>query len=133
MVTFLWAAKGRPEPKSADNPFTDVAGDAWYLKPVLWAVENGITTGVSETEFAPDRSCTRGQIVTFLYAAEEKPEVSGENPFEDVVESDWFLNPVLWAVGEGITSGISEGKFGPNDVCTRAQVVTFLYKAFGSN
>lgn len=133
VVTFLWAAKGRPEPKSADNPFTDVAGDAWYLKPVLWAVENGITTGVSETEFAPDRSCTRGQIVTFLYAAEEKPEVSGENPFEDVVESDWFLNPVLWAVGEGITSGIAEGKFGPNDVCTRAQVVTFLYKAFGSN
>ena len=133
VVTFLWAASGRPEPKSSENPFTDVASDAWYAKPVLWAVENGITTGVSDTEFGPDRTCTRAQIVTFLYAAKAKPAVSGENPFEDVSDSDWFLNPVLWAAEEGITGGIAEGKFGPNDVCTRAQVVTFLYKVYGNN
>ena len=121
VVTFLWAANGKPEPKNADNPFTDVAEDAWYLKPVLWAVENGITTGISDTEFGPDRTCTRGQIVTFLYAAAEKPAVDAENPFEDVAASDWYLKPVLWAAAEGVTGGIGEGKFGPNDVCTRAQ------------
>ena len=133
VVTFLWAANGKPAPKSASNPFTDVANDAWYAKAVLWAVENGITTGVSDTEFGPDRICTRGQIVTFLYAAADKPAVSGENPFEDVSESDWFVNAVLWAAEEGITGGVAEGKFGPNDVCTRAPVVTFLYKVFGNN
>ena len=132
VVTFLWAANGKPEPKNADNPFTDVAEDAWYLKPVLWAVENGITTGVSDTEFGPDRTCTRGQIVTFLYAAAEKPAVDAENPFLDVAASDWYLKPVLWAAAEGVTGGIGEGKFGPNDVCTRAQVVTFLYKVFSA-
>ncbi len=130
VVTFLWAASGRPEPVSTDNPFTDVAEDAWYLKPVLWAVENGITQGVSETEFAPDRTCTRAQIVTFLYAAAGKPEVGTDNPFTDVSESDWFLAPVLWAAEKDVTGGIAEGLFGPNDVCTRAQVVTFLYKVF---
>ena len=129
----LWAANGKPEPKSASNPFTDVAGNAWYAKAVLWAVENGITTGISDTQFAPDRTCTRAQIVTFLYAAAKKPAVSGDNPFKDVAESDWFLTPVLWAAEEDVTGGIGEGKFGPNDVCTRAQVVTFLYKVFGSN
>ena len=133
VVTMLWAANGKPEPKSASNPFTDVAGNAWYAKAVLWAVENGITTGISDTMFAPDRTCTRAQIVTFLYAAAKKPAVSGDNPFKDVAESDWFLTPVLWAAEEDVTGGIGEGKFGPNDVCTRAQVVTFLYKVFGSN
>ncbi|MBR4078376.1 MAG: S-layer homology domain-containing protein, partial [Oscillospiraceae bacterium] len=133
VVTMLWAANGKPEPKSANNPFTDVAGNAWYAKAVLWAVENGITTGVSDTMFGPDRTCTRAQIVTFLYAAAKKPPISGENPFKDVGESDWFLIPVLWAAEEGVTGGIGEGKFGPNDVCTRAQVVTFLHKVFGSD
>ena len=132
VVTFLWAANGKPAPKNTNNPFEDVADDAWYLKPVLWAVETGITTGISDTQFGPDGTCTRAQIVTFLYAAANKPAVSGENPFEDVGESDWYLNPVLWAAEEGVTGGIGEGKFGPNDVCTRAQVVTFLYKVFAS-
>ena len=96
-------------------------------------MENGITTGISETQFAPDRTCTRAQIVTFLYAAAKKPAGCGDNPFKDVAESDWLLTPVLWAAEEDVTGGIGEGKFGPNDVCTRAQVVTFLYKVFGSN
>ena len=131
VVTFLWAANGKPEPKSMDNPFSDVTDDAWYLKPVLWAVERGITGGVAEGKFGPERTCTRAQIVTFLYAAVYKPEIKIESVFGDVSESDWFAKPVLWAAKYGITGGIGDGKFGPNNTCTRAQVVTFLYKVYG--
>ena len=94
----------------------------------MWAVENGITGGISATEFGPNNTCTRAQVVTFLYAAAGKPQLSdSDNPFTDVQSSDWFYNPVMWAVKKGVTGGISPNSFGPNNTCTRAQVVTFLY------
>ncbi len=131
VVTFLWAAEGKPEPNSTDNPFTDVPNDAWYVKPVLWAVERGITGGTSPTTFSPDAECTRAQIVTFLYAAAGKPAVSAtESVFIDVTSSDWFLTPVLWAKENDITGGTGPDTFGPLNVCTRGQVVTFLFKAY---
>ena len=130
VVTFLWAANGKPEPKSMNNPFTDVANDAWYLKPVLWAVEQGITGGVAEGKFGPDQTCTRAQIATFLYAAKGKPAVNGTSTFKDVANGDWFAKPVIWAAENEVTGGIGDGKFGPNNTCTRAQVVTFLYKVY---
>ena len=133
VVTFLWAANGKPEPKTADNPFADVANDAWYAKAVLWAVENNITTGVAADRFGPDVSCTRGQIVTFLYAAAGKPEVNGGAAvFEDVSADAWYGLPVQWAADSEITGGIGEGKFGPEQICTRSQVVTFLFKLYGA-
>jgi len=130
VVTFLWAANGKPEPTS-ENPFTDVSNDAWYLKPVLWAVENGITTGVTATEFGPDQTCTRAQIATFLWAANGKPAVSASSEFVDVGDTDWYSTPIIWAKENDVTGGIGDGKFGPNDTCTRAQVVTFLKKVYG--
>jgi len=131
VVTFLWAANGKPEPTS-ENPFTDVANDAWYLKPVLWAVEQGITTGVTATEFGPDQTCTRAQIATFLWAANGKPAVSGKSEFSDVADTDWYAAPIIWAKENDVTGGIGNGKFGPNDTCTRAQVVTFLKKVYAN-
>ena len=129
VVTFLWAANGKPAPKSASNPFTDVPNDAWYLQPVLWAVENGVTGGTSPTTFGPDNYCTRAQVVTFLYAAAGKPEMSASSTFDDVADTDWFAKPVIWAKENNVTGGISPTQFGPNNVCTRAQVVTFLYSS----
>ncbi|MBR4078516.1 MAG: leucine-rich repeat protein [Oscillospiraceae bacterium] len=129
VVTFLWAANGKPEPTSKSNPFKDVKSTDWFYQPVLWAVENGITGGVSANEFGPNQTCTRAQIVTFLYAAEGKPYVSGSSTFADVKNDDWFAKPVIWAAKYDVTGGIGDGKFGPNNTCTRAQVVTFLYKA----
>jgi len=131
VVTFLWAANGKPE-LTSENPFTDVADDAWYLKPVLWAVEKGITTGVTATEFGPDQTCTRAQIATFLYAAAGKPAVEGGSEFSDVADVDWFAKPIVWAKENDVTGGIGDGKFGPNDTCTRAQVVTFLKKVYSN-
>ena len=131
VVTFLWAANGKPEPKSMDNPFKDVADHAWYLKPVLWAVEQGITGGVADGKFGPDQTCTRAQIATFLYAAKGKPEVNGFNIFKDVADDAWYAKPIIWAANNSVTGGIGDGKFGPNNTCTRAQVVTFLYKVYG--
>ena len=132
VVTFLWAANGKPEPVSANNPFTDVADDAWYAKAVLWAVENGITAGISADAFGPNQTCTRAQIVTFLYAAVGKPAVNGSSDFVDVANADWFVKPVLWAAQNRVTSGIGGGMFGPEQTCTRAEVVTFLYKVYGN-
>ena len=131
VVTFLWAANGKPEPKLAFNPFDDVSENDWYYKPVLWAVENGITGGVSKDLFGPEQTCTRGQIVTFLYAAVDKPAVNGTSSFKDVADGEWFAAPVIWAAENDVTGGIGNGKFGPNNTCTRAQVVTFLYKVYG--
>ena len=131
VVTFLWAANGKPEPQNTINPFTDVPNNAWYLKPVLWAVEQGITGGTSATTFGPNQTCTRAQIATFLYAAQGKPAVSSKSPFTDVADTDWYAAPVIWAVENGITGGTSPTTFGPNANCTRAQVVTFLYANAG--
>ena len=132
MMTFLWVACGKPEPKSAENPFKDV-GETYYTKAVLWAVENGITAGVSADEFGPDRPVTRAQAMTFLYGAIGRPEVelaADAAFFEDVADTDYFAAPVAWAFTNGITSGTTKTTFGPNDPCTRAQIVTFLYLTF---
>jgi hypothetical protein len=113
------------------NPFEDVPEDSWYINFVLWAVENGITSGMDATHFGSNEYCTRSQVVTFLYSAFGKPDVSGiDNPFTDVAADAWYAAPVLWAVKNGITSGIGGGLFGTDNICSRAQIVTFLYKAY---
>ncbi|MBQ7098655.1 MAG: leucine-rich repeat protein [Oscillospiraceae bacterium] len=115
------------------NPFTDVPAGSFYEAPVLWALENGITTGVSPTSFAPEDQCLRSQVVTFLHRAAKNPApTSTKNPFTDVKTGDFFYNPVLWAVEKGITTGVSADRFGSYDVCNRAAVVTFLWRAAGS-
>ena len=130
VVTFLWRAAGEPTPTSGSNPFTDLKEGAFYYNAVLWAVENGITTGASKTTFAPGKPCTRGQIVTFLWRFKNSPEpTSTENPFSDVKADGFYYRAVLWAVENEITSGTGKGKFSPDSTCTRGQVVTFLYRA----
>ena len=129
IVTFLWRANGEPEPTVTENPFSDVKEDAYYLKAVLWATENKITSGTSETEFSPDNPCTRAQAATFLWRAEGCPEPAGtDNPFDDVSEDAYYLKAVLWAAKKGITKGVSENEFGSDETCTRGQIVTFLYR-----
>ena len=130
VVTFLYSAAGKP-PVTGRNPFADVPAGSWFEKAVIWAVENGITSGTDATHFSPGAACTRAQVVTFLYGAKGRPAVTGENPFTDVPAGAWFEKPVLWAKANGITSGVSPTEFGTNTVCNRAQVVTFLYKAYG--
>ena len=129
VVTFLYAAAGRPDVTATEEPFEDVSKDDWFYTPVLWAVENGITSGIDATHFGPNKTCTRAAVVTFLYAMEGKPEITAKSEFADVADTDWFAKPVLWAVENKVTSGIGEGKFGPNNDCTRAAIVTFLKAA----
>ena len=128
MVTFLWRAAGKPEPTNRMNPFTDVKEDSYYYKAVLWAVENGITKGTSDTTFSPNDTCTRGQTATFLYRYAGSPAVSGRNYFNDVNETDYYYDAVVWAASEGIMTGTSATTFSPADFCTRGQIVTFLYR-----
>ena len=129
VVTFLWRAAGQPAPASSTNPFTDVKPGAYYYNAVLWAVEKGITNGTSDKTFSPDETCTRAQIVTFLWRYEGQPApTSTDNPFADIKPSAYFGSAVLWAVEKGITNGTSATTFAPEDTCTRAQVVTFLYR-----
>lgn len=130
-VTFLWRAAGSPAPKSEINPFTDVKADAYYYDAVLWAVEQGITSGTSATTFSPDATCTRGQIVTFLWRAQKSPAADGVNPFTDVAADAYYANAVLWAVENGVTSGTTATTFSPISNCTRAQIVTFLFRCLG--
>ena len=112
--------------------FTDVPADAWYAGAVAWAVEQGITSGTSDTTFSPNVSCTRAQMVTFLWRASGSPEITGANPFTDVSSDAYYYDAVLWAVEQGITGGTGDGKFSPDDPCTRAQMATFLWRANGS-
>ena len=129
VVTFLWRAAGKPDPASSESPFSDVKEGAYYYNAVLWAVEKGITNGTSDKTFSPDETCTRAQIVTFLWRYEEQPAPAGtNNPFADVKPNAYFDSAVLWAVEKGITNGTSATTFDPEDTCTRAQVVTFLYR-----
>lgn len=128
VVTFLWRAMGQPAPKTATNPFVDVKPEDFYYKAVLWAYENGITAGTSATTFAPGDACTRGQVVTFLWRAEEKPIVVDTGVFKDVPASAYYADAVNWAVKNGITTGTGSTTFSPDAVCTRAQIVTFLYR-----
>ena len=128
IVTFLWRAAGSPEPKAMSS-FADVSTDAYYAKAVAWAVENGITTGTGDGKFSPDATCTRAQSVTFLFRAIGKL-VDSKAEFSDVLADSYYANAVDWAVENGVTNGIGDGLFGPNNSCTRAQIVTFLYRAY---
>ena len=129
MVTFLWRAAGAPEPTGTVNPFSDLSPNAYYYKAVLWAVENGITQGTSTDTFSPDATVTRGQTVTFLHRAAGAPSHGGNAAFLDISDNDYYSDAVAWAEQNGITSGTGNGKFAPNTVCTRAQIVTLLYRA----
>ena len=128
VVTFLWRAMGEPEPTSTANKFSDVQTTDYFYKAVLWAVEKGITLGTSYTTFSPNNPCTRAHVVTFLWRAEGQPSASGANPFADVASGQYYYSAVLWAVSKNITQGTSASTFSPDNPCTRAQIVTFLYR-----
>lgn len=128
VVTFLWRTAGKPT-VSANVSFSDVQPGAFYYEAVKWAVANGITTGVGGNRFAPNDACTRGQVVTFLHRAANSPAASTISSFTDVPATAFYYNAVNWAVANGITNGTGNGRFSPNDTCTRGQVVTFLYRA----
>lgn len=130
MVTFLWRAVGSPEPTTNVCPFTDVDMDSYYGKAVLWAVENGITKGTSTTTFSPDMACSRAQMVTFICRMADGKPVSSIIAFTDVPADAYYAESVQWAVENGITNGTGDNKFSSDATCTRAQMVTFLYRYF---
>ena len=123
----MWRSAGSPEPESTVNPFADMSASAYYYEAVLWAVERGITNGTSATTFSPDATVTRGQTVTFLWRDAGSPAASG-TAFTDVAVGAYYATAVAWAANEGITSGTSATTFSPDAPCTRAQIVTFLYR-----
>ena len=127
-VTFLWRTAGSPKPETRTMPFTDVPVGSYYYDAVLWAVENGITKGTSDTTFSPNMTCSRAQIVTFLWRSEKSPAAGTANPFADVKSTAYYADAVLWAVKENITKGTTNTTFSPNADCTRAQIVTFLWR-----
>ena len=127
-ATFLWRAAGSPKPETRTMPFTDVPAGSYYYDAVLWAVENGITKGTSDMTFSPDATCSRAQIVTFLWRYEKSPAAGTANPFADVKSTAYYAGAVLWAVKEDITKGTTNTTFSPNADCTRAQIVTFLWR-----
>jgi len=131
IVTFLWRAAGCPEPIATSSNFTDVDLNSYYAPAVLWAVENGITGGTTETTFSPNQICSRAQAVTFLYRAAGLPEVGTVAEFFDVVFGSYYADAVSWAAENGITGGTTETTFSPANSCTRAQIVTFLYRYLG--
>ena len=128
IVTFLWRAAGSPAPKSTVS-FADVPADSYYAKAVAWAVENGITLGTGDGTFSPNATCTRAQSVTFLYRALGTAPTT-VNGFTDVTADAFYADAVAWAVESGVTNGTSASTFSPNNGCTRAQIVTFLYRAY---
>ena len=127
-VTFLWRTAGSPKPEIRTMPFTDVPVGSYYYDAVLWAVENGITKGTSDTTFSPNMTCTRAQIVAFLWRSEKSPAAGTANPFADVKSTAYYADAVLWAVKENITKGTTSTTFSPDADCTRAQIVTFLWR-----
>ena len=127
-VTFLWRTAGSPEPETHTMPFTDVPAGSYYYDAVLWAVENGITKGTSDTTFSPNMTCSRAQIVAFLWRSEKSPAAGTANPFADVKSTAYYADAVLWAVKENITRGTTNTTFSPDADCTRAQIVTFLWR-----
>lgn len=127
-VTFLWRAAGSPAPSTTAMPFTDVAADSYYYNAVLWAMENGITVGTSSTTFSPDLKCSRAHIMTFLWRSEKSPAAGSVNPFTDVSADAYYADAVLWAVKESVTNGTSSATFSPDADCTRAQIVTFIWR-----
>ena len=128
-VTFLWRVAGSPTPKTEAMPFEDVLNGSYYYEAVLWAVENGITVGTSATTFSPELTCSRAHIVTFLWRAANSPSAKTANPFTDVAADAYYIDAVLWAVKLKITVGTTLSTFSPDEGCTRAQIVTFLYRA----
>lgn len=132
LVSFLWRAAGEPEPETTKSPFTDVQDPSeYYYKAVLWAAENGIAAGVGNNQFAPNQTCTRAQIVSFIYRASGDTETYTENPFQDVSPKDYYYKAVLWGAANGVVAGTSDTTFSPNQTCTRAQGVSFLYRSVG--
>jgi len=129
IVTFLWRAAGSPEPKGAASGMSDVVSGSYYEKAVAWAIENGVTTGTTTSTFSPDATCTRAQSVTFLYRALGKKVESSAN-FTDVKSDAFYTDAVNWAVANNVTNGTSNTTFSPNADCTRAEIVTFLYRAY---
>ena len=127
-VTFLWRAAGSPKLKTRTMPFTDVPAGSYYYDAVLWAVENGIAKGTSDTTFSPNMTCTRAQIVAFLWRSEKSPAAGTANPFADVKSTAYYAGAVLWALREDITRGTTSTAFSPDADCTRAQIVTFLWR-----
>lgn len=129
IVTFLWRAKGSPRPVAASNPFKDVSPKEYYYQAVLWAHEQGVAAGISANQFSPNRSCSRGQAVTFLWRSEGSPEPASKvSPFTDVQPNSMYYKAILWAYESGIVSGTSKTTFSPNASCSRAEAVTFLYR-----
>ena len=127
-VAFLWRAAGSPKPETRTMPFADVPAGSYYYDAVLWAVENGITKGTSDTTFNPNMTCTRAQIVAFLWRSEKSPAAGTANPFADVKSTAYYADAVLWAVKENITRGTTNTTFSPDADCTRSQIVTFLWR-----
>ncbi|MBQ7625275.1 MAG: S-layer homology domain-containing protein [Clostridia bacterium] len=130
-VTFLWRAAGSPNPENNANPFTDIKESDYFYKAVLWAVEQGITKGTAEKTFSPSATCTRGQVVTFLYRATSGTVSSVKTAFTDVDVNEYYADPVAWAVEKGVTTGVTATTFAPKNNCTRGQIVTFIYRAMG--
>ena len=127
-VAFLWRAAGSPKPETCTMPFADVPAGSYYYDAVLWAVENGIAKGTSDTTFSPNMTCSRAQIVTFLWRSEKSPAAGTANPFADVKSTAYYADAVLWAVKENIAKGTTNTTFSPDADCTRAQIVTFLWR-----
>ena len=130
IVTFLWRAAGSPEPEPVSS-FAEVPADSYYAKAVAWAVENGITTGTGDGMFSPDATCTRAQAMAFIWRSQKSAAADGVNPFADVAADAYYNSAVLWAVTNGITDGTSATTFSPAANCTRAQIVTFLFRCLG--
>ena len=128
-VTFLWRAAGSPAAKASTQPFADVKAGSYYDDAVRWAVENGVTVGTSATTFSPNATCSRAQIVTFLWRAQKSPAAGSANPFDDVANNAYYADAVQWAVQKNITKGTGATAFSPDANCIRAQIVTFLYRS----
>ena len=120
---------GEPEPESYDNPFRDLSPDDYYYKAVLWAYQEGITSGMTSSAFGASVGCTRGQVVTFLWRANGSSDISYEGAFNDVSDSAYYASAVKWALANAVTSGTSLNTFSPNKTCTRGEIVSFLYRS----
>ena len=129
-ITFIWRAAGSPAPAAATHTFTDIKEGAYYYNAVLWAVENGITEGTSVTAFSPDAVVSRAQVVTYLYRAAKSPAVNETVTFTDTASGSYYENAVRWAFENKITEGMSATSFAPAQACTRAQIVTYLYRYY---
>ncbi len=130
VVTFLWRADGCPEPETSENPFRDISESKYYYKAVLWAYENNITSGITKNSFQPNKTCTRSEIVSFIWRYEKSPVIEADNHFEDVKAGAWYEDAVIWANETGVTYGKTETTFAPGATCTRAEVMSFIFRDF---